>query len=223
MKKWLVVGAVAMLVMLIVMWRKVSESQATPKPKAEVSQRDDDAPITREPREKPKKADLPYPVVETPEPTPVAMTDDGKKVVDVASDMIYANFIDVIPKRLWKDAAVCYEGKLGTRQRDAKMKLEFKVVVKGRKATIQDVHVVEKNSDGIPQNTINDPAIESCFFQHIARYGWDTDEDQAEGYALPDYVYEDSLVIRPERSTKYYKSNMEYVGEPAPALPQVKH
>jgi hypothetical protein len=34
-----------------------------------------------------------------------------------------------------------------------------------------------------------------------------------DGYTLPDYEYPDELVIRPERSKKYYKDNLEYVGD----------
>src|SRR5262249_50298003 len=152
--------------------------------------------------------------VELPPPTTEALTPDGKKIMDTGSDAFYAHFIDIIPKRLWKHAAVCYEGKLGSRHRNSKMKLLFDVVVKNGVATIQNTRVGPDEEDGAV-NTINDPAIETCFFQAIARYSWNANDDMPEGYVIPDYSYPDQLVIRPERSKKYYKDNMEYVGDVA--------
>src|SRR5262249_54469616 len=108
------------------------------------------------------------------------------------------HFIDTIPKRLSKDAAICYEGKLGTRDRSAKYKLAFKVVVKNGKAKVMDAHIA-LDEDGRPINTINDPAIESCFFQHVSRYEWDANSDMPDGYVIPDDEFPDELVIRPER------------------------
>lgn len=214
MGKWLAAGAIAILILLLLLWRQLDASEATPV-----------------------KAPEPKPVATAVEPLVPDMSPEqkanveklqamaaatvvppGKQVMEMGSDLFYKHFIDVIPKRLWKDAAVCYEGKLNTRSRDAKYKLAFNVVVRNGKATVQDIRVAT-DEDGKPVNTINDPAIESCFFQHVARYQWDANEDMPDGYVIPDYEYPDELLIRPERSKKYYKSNMEYVGAEAPAIP----
>ncbi|MBX3159624.1 MAG: hypothetical protein KF773_26880 [Deltaproteobacteria bacterium] len=198
------------------MWRKVDEPAAKAQPSAkDVVAHNDVAPSGAVAR-KPAPIDVTK-EVELPPPTPVAMTPDGKKIIDTGSDDFYKHFIEIIPKRLWKEAAVCYEGRLGTRHRNSKMKLLFDVVVKNGVATIQNTRVGPDEEDG-SVNTINDSAVESCFFQHVARYTWNANDDMPEGYAMPaEYRYEDSLVIRPERSKKYYKDNVDYVGGEAPA------
>jgi hypothetical protein len=213
MAKWFAAGAVALLILLLIMWRQVGETSA--KPKAEGAARD---PVAQAPvRSAPKPIDVTKDV-ELPPPTPVPMTPDGKKIMNVQSEEFYRHFVDIIPKRLWKDAAICYDGKTGSRHRNSKVKYEFDVVVKNGKATIQNVRLGKDEDTGAVANTINDPVIESCFFSHVSRYAWDANEDMPDGYAMPDYTYSDSLLIRPERSKKYYKDNMDYVGEEAPPI-----
>lgn len=216
MGKWLAIAAVALLVLFIILWRELDESSATTRSAA------DDKPTASE--HLPITAAAPAPkkvekaaVPETKPATPSNLPPPppGKQWLDTGSDMMYQYFLDIVPKRIWKDAAICYEGKVGTRLRDAKMKFAFNVVVKNGKAIVQDVHVAN-DEDGKPVNTIGDAAIESCFYQHVSRYQWDANSDMPDGYAMPDYSYPDELVIRPERSKKYYKDNMEYVGDEAP-------
>jgi hypothetical protein len=215
MGKWLTAAAVAIVILLIILWRQLDDSEATPSQTATAPAKtiavsvDPSIALPRAP--KTKAGDV-APAAPTTTAAP-----EGKQVMDMGSDLFYKHFIDIIPKRLWKDAAICYDGKVGTRDRDAKYKLAFNVVVKNGKATIRDLHVAT-DEDGKPVNTINDPAIESCFYQHVARYQWDANSDMPDGYVMPDYEYPDELVIRPERSKKYYKDNMEYVGAEAPAI-----
>lgn len=206
MGKWVAAAAIALLVILFFLWRSLDEPAATA-----VAQT--------------KKVEL----VKTAPSVELAMAETAAKekageearaagkteVMDAGSVLFTKHFIDIIPKRLWKEASVCYEGKLGSRHRNSKIKYTFNVVVKSGKVTVQDFKVAT-DEDGKPVNTINDPAIESCFHSKLANYGWDGNTDMPEGYTIPDYVWPDELVIRPERSKKYYKDNVEYVGDEVP-------
>jgi hypothetical protein len=216
MGKWLAIGAIAILVLLLILWRQLDDSEATPH-KAASSDSKSAPTMASSDSLSASATKVAAPVNKTETAAPAQAAPPGKQVMDMGSDLFYKHFLDIIPKRLWKDAAVCYEGKLGTHPRDAKYKLAFRVVVKNGKAKVMDAHVAN-DEDGKPVNTINDPALESCFFQHVSRYEWDANEDMPDGYVIPDYEYPDELVIRPERSKKYYKSNMDYVGDEAPAI-----
>lgn len=209
MGKWLGLAAVLFLVVLFLLWRQLSE------PAAEV---------VAEKRTKVETA-----LVKTAPSVEAAMAATAKKeaeaearraagekeVMDPGSELFTKHFIDLIPKRLWKEAAICYDGKVGSRHRNSKIKYAFNIVVKGGKVSVQDFKLAT-DEDGTPVNTINDPAIESCFVQKLSGYTWNGNDDMPEGYTIPDYVFPDELLIRPERSKKYYKDNMEYVGDEAP-------
>ncbi len=203
MGKWVAAAAIVLLVILFFLWRQLDEPAAVVHVQT-------------------KKVEL----VKTAPSVELAMAETAAKekaseearaagkteVMDAGSVLFTKHFIDPIPKRLWKEASICYEGKLGSRHRNSKIKYTFNVVVKRGKVTVQDFKVAN-DEDGKPVNTINDPAIESCFHSKLANYGWDANTDMPEGYTMPDYVWPDELVIRPERSKKYYKDNMEYVGD----------
>jgi hypothetical protein len=197
MGKWLAAGALALVVLLIVLWRQLDAGApavaATPAPVVRAAPSQPIHSVTL-----PKQAAP----VEAPEP-------EKPKKLDPAGDEFFYAFIEAIPKKLGMEAAECYEGKIGSRNRNAKMKLAFNVVVRNGDVTIRDIKVAN-DEDGKPVNTIGDPAIESCFFQKVARTTWHDD-------SLPDYEWPDELVIRPERGLKKFtKENREYVGAVAP-------
>ncbi len=206
MGKWLAAAGIALLVILVFLWRSLDEPATVV-----VAQT--------------KKVEL----VKTAPSVELAMAEstakekaseqaraEGKtEVMDAGSVLFTQHFIDPIPKRLWKEASVCYEGKLGSRHRNSKIKYTFNIIVKNGKVSVQDFKVAT-DEDGKPVNTINDAAIESCFHSKLANYGWDGNADMPEGYTIPDYVWPDELVIRPERSKKYYKDNVDYVGDEVP-------
>jgi hypothetical protein len=220
MGKWLAIGALVLVVLLFVMWKQLPDSEAMPTKTSEPEQ------VAIAPSGGTSTVAVKKPVAPSKDEPATDKGDEPAKTetrpLDPASDLFYKHFLDVIPKRLWREASVCYEGKLGSRKRDAKIKLAFNVVAKGGKVTIQDVRIANDEDTGKPVNTINDPAIESCFFQKVARYSWDGNADMPEGYTLPDYIYPDELVIRPERSKKYYQDNLDYVGGEAPPMPTKK-
>lgn len=201
MGKWLAVGGIALIAALLLMWKQVSSSSAEPPPPALATTKvEKAAPVaSAAPAQPANKLDEELPVDETP------------KKLEKASDEFFYAFTEKVPKVLSKDAAECYAGKLGTKNRNAKLVLNFNVKVRSGKVRVEDVKVA--------MSTLNDPALESCFIQKVARSGW-------EDPSLPDEDWPDELVIRPERGLKkYVKENVEYVGDethkmtvpPAPA------
>lgn len=209
MAKWLGLGAAALLVLLFLLWRTLDEPAAAPPPTTKKVSSDEliaaaESKMTTKPTKKV--------VQEAGSDAPVV-----KEEMDPASELFDKHFIDVIPKRLWKHAAVCYEGKLGSRHRNSNIRYSFKVVVKSGKVTINDLKVVNDEETGKPVNSINDPGLESCFVQKLSGHTWDGNDDMPEGYTIPDYEFPDELTISPERSKKYYQDNMNYVGGEAPS------
>lgn len=190
MGKWLAAGGIALIAALLLMWKQVSSSSAEPSPAplAPTKVEQAAAPPGAAPAARPENVlDEELPVDETP------------KKLEKASDEFFYAFTEKVPKVLSKDAAECYAGKLGSKNRNAKLVLNFNVKVRSGKVTIDDVKVA--------MSTLNDPALESCFIQKVSRSGW-------EDASLPDEDWPDELVIRPERGLKkYVKENVEYLGD----------
>jgi hypothetical protein len=206
----LAIAAALLLVILLVLWRQLDDSSATPS----VAKKETPEAVATTPA---KQIDVaPTKTGSDTSKDAGSAASSEKQVMDPGSELFDKHFIDVIPKRLWKEAAVCYEGKLGSRHRNSKIKYAFKVIVKKGVVTINDLKVAVDDEDKKPVNTINDPAIESCFHKKLSGLTWNGNDDMPEGYTIPDYEYPDELVIRPERSTKYYDSNVNYVGGEAP-------
>ncbi len=200
MGKWLGLAAALLIALLVVMWRSLSTSEATPPAHADEAQVPDEASklVNRTILAKPKPEDKP--------------ADDKPKKLDPMSDEFFYKFTEQVPKQLTSDAAQCYEGRSGSLHRNQKLVLTFNVTVKNGDVTVHDVKIKPPDPDeeGESNNTLHDPALESCFIQKVARSGWHDD-------SLPDYEWPDELVLRPERGMKkYMKWNREYVGAPAP-------
>lgn len=202
MGKWLAAGGVALAVVLFLLWRQLDSADATAAPATQTKP----APLSAAPRdplaEAKKVAAEEHAKAGVVEPVKAA---DGKpEKIDVQSDDFFYRFQEVVPAILSRKAAQCYEGR-GEDQRlhrNQKLVLEFHIKIKDGEVTISDV----KPST----NTIKDPALEICFTQAVMRTSWHDD-------TLPDWEADDQLVIRPERGLKkYMKSNIEYVGAPAP-------
>lgn len=202
MAKWLAAGGVALAVVLFLLWRQLDSADAAapatqPKPTAVATERDALADAKKVAAEEHAKAGI-------VEPVKVARTDGKADKVDVLSDDFFYRFQEVVPAVLSRKAAACYEGRSEAQRlnRNQKLTLEFHIKIKDGEVTISDVHP--------SANTIKDAALEICFTQAVIRSGWHDD-------TLPDWEADDQLVIRPERGLKkYMKSNMEYVGAPAP-------
>lgn len=115
--------------------------------------------------------------------------------LDPQSDAFFFRFDEVVPAKLTRAAAACYDNAPRV-HRNKKMKLSFRTNIKDGKVTISDLKVVE--------STLGNRALEDCFFRTVAAQTWFDAE-------LPDWTQEDELVLRPERGMKkYWKSNLEY-------------
>lgn len=213
MAKWLALAAAALVVLLLLMWRSIDDSAATPvvaaPPQPEASAPAQPATTTAVAAAKP----APEPAAEEPAAEPV---EEKVEKLDPMGDEFFHQFIDFVPHRISRDAAECYTTP-GMLHRNQKLVLAFNVRVRDGVVTIQDVKIKPRDPDGEPTNTLNNPALESCFIQKVARVTWKNE-------ALPDYDWPDELVIRPERGLKkHWKSNIEYVGEPAPVKDRSVH
>ena len=198
MGKWLVGAGIAILVMLVLLWRQLDDSSvaAAPTPAKPV------AVAAAEPTAStPLAAPVAKPVIEEPiaEPAP-----EAPKKIDVQSDEFFYKFQEVVPAVLSRNAVKCYEGISKKVHRNQNAVYKFKVKIKDGVVTIKDV-AVERSSLGD-----GNAALETCFLQEIARSTWSDPE-------LPDWEADDQLTISPERGLKKYtRENIEYVGEPAP-------
>jgi hypothetical protein len=144
------------------------------------------------------------PVV-TAAPAPVAPTAPGApaapaapRKLDPQSDAFFYKFDEVVPARLTRAAATCYEG--ATRvHRNQKLKLGFKTKIVAGEVSVIDVKVLD--------STLAYPGLEACFIRQVAAQHWHDD-------SLPDWEQDDQLVLRPERGMKkYMRENLEYEGD----------
>ncbi len=196
MGKWLVGAGIAILVMLVLLWRSLDDSSATAAPPLAKPV----AVAAAEPSTSAPPASA-KPVVEAaiaaPAPEPV-------KKIEVESDEFFYKFQEVVPAVLSRNAVKCYEGITKKVHRNQNAVYKFKVKIKDGVVTIKDA--------AVERSTLGDgnAALETCFLQEIARSTWSDPE-------LPDWEADDQLTISPERGLKKYtRENIEYVGEPAP-------
>ena len=194
MGKWLALGGIALLVILLLLWRQMRE----PAPTAAARK----APASGAPQvamavAKPGPAKPTAEVADLAEPSgpsePATPAQPGK--LDPKSDEFFYKFDSVVPKQLTRDAARCYEGRHGQLHRNQKLSLRFKTKIVKGEVTIHDVTIKE--------STLNDSALETCFIQAVQRATWHDDE-------LPDWEQDDELVLRPQRGMKkYWRENLD--------------
>jgi hypothetical protein len=193
MAKWLLAGSLALVALLVLIWRELREpEEAAPAPRAQVAQ---------------QAAPQPAAVVlsHASEQAAAAAAKSGK--IDPQSDEFFYRFDDLQPSELTRNAAKCYTGGLHRVHRNQKVKLAFKDHIKDGVVSVSDIKVVE--------STIDDPALIACFVREVAATKWSDN-------ALPDWTQDDELVIRPERGMKKYTAeNMAYEGS-GPDFPQAK-
>jgi len=201
MGKWLVGAGIAILVMLVLLWRQLDDSSATAATPDKPAVAKVEQPTTTP---APSKVEAAKPVTDmAPPPTPAPASEAPKKI-DVESDAFFFKFQEVVPAMLSRNAVKCYEGISKRVHRNQNVVFKFKVKIKDGNVTIKDVEV-ERSSLGD-----NNGALQTCFMQEIARTTWSDPE-------LPDWEADDQLTISPERGLKKYtRENIEYVGEPAP-------
>jgi hypothetical protein len=198
MRKWLA-GAVALLVLAVVLWMQLQSPDARP-----VAAEHTVAPAAAAPAVVPAAGSA-QPAVAQAAPAaaePELDVPERSAKIDPRSDEFFTRFDEVVPRELTRNAARCYEGRHGQLHRNQGLKLKYKIRIAKGQVTIHDITVKE--------SSIEDPALETCFIQEVARSSWKDDE-------LPDWEQDDELVIRPERGMKkYWRENVDYVGPEAP-------
>jgi hypothetical protein len=187
MRKWLAAGALAVIAVLVLIWREVHKTTEVAPAAPAGALAASSAPA----------------VVPTGGVAKVAQLADKVQAqagkIDPASDEFFYRFDDLQPSMLTRNAASCYTGGLHRVHRNAKVKLAFKDRIKNGVVSVEDVRIVE--------STIGDQELVACFLREVQKTTWKDD-------ALPDWTQDDQLVIRPERGMKKYtKENMEYEGD----------
>jgi len=193
-RKWIMAaGAILVIAMLILLRSEVLSpgASAAPAPKAlSVSQAVAPAP-----------APAPLVAIPAPAPAPVA-----PKKLDPQSDAFFSKFDEVVPARLTRAAASCYEGARRV-HRNKKLTLAFKTKIVAGEVTVTDVKVLE--------STLDYPGLEACFIREVSSQHWHDD-------SLPDWEQDDQLVLRPERGMKkFMRDNLAYEGD-GPVGPAVR-
>ena len=198
-KKWLVIGFLALIALLVVMWREADRSEATPAA----------APV---------KAAEPVPHVITPVAPPVAaapapVAEEAPEApksekYEPDSDEFFYKHDEVVIPNVMRSAVKCWENLDATKRaavhRNQSIVIKFKQRIVNGKVTMHDPQV--------ERSSIKDPALESCFIQQVLATTW-TDEK------LPDWEQEDTVKISPRVLKKYTRENIEYVGPEAPKVP----
>jgi hypothetical protein len=194
MGKWLLGAGIALLVILLLLWRQLDSSSATPAPTEAA------APEVAAPKAAPLKA-APATQVAVAAPAPAG---DPPKKMDPQSDDFFFKHDEMVVPRLSREAVKCIEGhteKIDDRNKSVVIK--FKQHVRNGKVEITDVEV--------ERSTLTDPALEACFLQQIRNSGW-TDA------AMPDWDQEDQIKLGFRQLKKYTRANIDYVGEEAPPM-----
>jgi hypothetical protein len=197
MAKWLAAGGVAILAILLLLWLQMKSDDPAPVNHAVAAPA---APAAVAIAAAKPAADKAVAAAAADEAPAEPEAKPGK--LDPRSDEFFNKFDDVVPNRLTRNAAKCYEGRHGQLHRNQKLSLRFKTKIVNGEVTVHDVTIKE--------STIDDPALETCFIQSVQRSTWKDDE-------LPDWEQDDELVIRPERGMKkFWQDNVDYVGGEAP-------
>jgi len=191
MGKWLVAGAAALVIILLLLWLQLG---------------DEAAPVARSPQQVAPSAAASVPPksgeTQLAKADPVKVGTEleldpppaGPHKINPMSDEFNQRFEEQVPRRLTREAAKCYEGRHGSLHRNQKLTLMFKTKIRDGVVTVHDVKVKE--------DTIQDAALNTCFIQQLQRASWKDDE-------LPDYEVDDLLVMRPERGMRKYWSELE--------------
>jgi hypothetical protein len=203
-KKWLGIAALALIAILIVMWRQIDTDVSTPAPEAKPVQ------VAQAPAQ-PALTPITIPpstpdVVEAP-PPPVEKTDDGGKY-DPQSDEFFHKHDEVVIPQVMRSAVKCWEALEPAKQklfhRNQSIVIKFKQKIVNGTVTMYDAKV--------ERSSIKDPALETCFYNQVLATTWRDDR-------LPDWEQDDEVKISPRVLKKYTRANIEYVGAEAPKTP----
>jgi hypothetical protein len=198
-KKWLVIGALALIAILIVMWREADRSEATPVA----------APAKQPAAAAPRIASVPPPPVETAkpaeEPAEAAAEPAKPEKYDPQSDEFFYKHDEVVIPNVMRSAVKCWEN-LDPAKR-AKIHRNQSIVIKFKQKIVNGT--VTMHDPQVERSSIGDAALESCFIQQVLATTWSDAK-------LPDWEQEDTVKISPRVLKKYTRENIEYVGPAEP-------
>jgi hypothetical protein len=205
-KKWLAIAALALIAILIVMWREINTSEATPAPTVakvdvvtygptpvvEVA-----APVPKaEAKTAPENM---IPPMEPPKPAPAT----GK--YDPQSDEFFYKHDEIVVPMVMRSAVKCWEA-LKPEAR-AKFHRNQTIVIKFKQRIVNGT--VTMYGAEIERSSIKDQSLEKCFYDQVLATTWKDDK-------LPDWEQDDEIKISPRVLKKYTRENIEYVGAEAP-------
>lgn len=208
-KKSLVIAALALIAILIVMWRQVDRSEATPAPavasKHEVvthaAAPETVAVAAPAPEAKTAPENM-VPPMEPPKPPPA----EGK--YDPQSDEFFYKHDEIVVPMVMRSAVKCWEAlpaaKQQTIHRNQSIVIKFKQKITNGTVTMHDIQV--------DRSSIKDPGLEKCFQDQVLATTWHDDK-------LPDWEQDDEVKISPRVLKKYTRENIEYVGAEMPKTP----
>ena len=199
MRKLLAAIAVLIIIALVLLWRQLDSSSAaapagaaTPTPATQIAS----APAAK-PEEKPAAA-----------PTaaePAAAKEPSTEKMDPQSDEFFYQHDEIVVPMMMRQAVKCWENlppaKRAEFNRNQSLVAKFKQRIRDGVVTIHDL-VVERSS-------INDPALEACFVQHLRDATWSNPR-------LPDWDQEDTIKLGPRTLKKYTRENIEADGPEQP-------
>ena len=199
MGKWLAALGVIILVVLVLLWRELDSSSAAPPAPAKPIET---AQIAK--ASEPKAEVKPAAAAAAVEPAPAAK-DPSKEKMDPASDEFFYAHDEIVTKKLMREAVKCWENLPATKRaefhRNQSMTAKFKQKIRNGVVTILDLEVT--------QSSINDPALEACFVQHLRATTWTNAR-------LPDWDQEDEITLGPRTLKKHTRENIDFVGPEAP-------
>lgn len=139
------------------------------------------APIAAAPAPAPTRA-APLPTVPAIEQAPpdvkalAAALSSGR--LDPKTDEFRERLDELIPARLYAEAAKCYEG---GQHRNQKLKVSYRMKIEDGQVSISNVHILK--------NTLTDRRLERCFVAQIEKASFRDDK-------MPDWESEEELLIR---------------------------
>ncbi|HEX4456049.1 MAG TPA: hypothetical protein VH143_34550 [Kofleriaceae bacterium] len=188
MRKLLVVGALAIIALLVFMLHEI-RSQV------------DAAPIAPPPSPVPTIAPPPpaRPPIKIAAPAPEPGSDAK---VNANSDEFLDRFIDRQPRMASRAAMSCYHGGLHRRTMNQWIRFSFVGHIRNGEVTFSDVKTQESRLD--------DKELEDCMLAAVANAHWHDD-------SLPDTEsYPDQTTLNPERGGKKYLHDSDDDATPAP-------
>ncbi|MEZ4358875.1 MAG: hypothetical protein R3B48_01755 [Kofleriaceae bacterium] len=181
MRRWVLLGVVALGALAFLLIRQLGPSDAVTEPVKPAA--------AYAAAKLPPPPEFPEPGVPTMEELderePPAPGEPVKKL-DPKGQEFFLTFDEMIAPRLTKEAADCYKGGL---HRDLKIKFGFVSHIRDGRVTIRDVKILEDN--------LGDAALSRCMLEKVSNFAsWKDD-------AFPDWEQEDEVLIRIRSLKKY--------------------